>query len=298
MKINTDSHIFHWAVMIFLAFIWGSSFIMMKKGIESFTFYQVGAMRIFISFLALLPIMLIRIKRIKKENIKSFLIVGFIGSYLPAILFTKAETEISSALAGMLNSLTPLFTLILGVLVYKTPATKRKLVGVLLGLVGALWLIGGKSLNFTGNENIFGLFVVVATLFYGISTNEIKINLKNIDSLTITSFSFMFIGPVAGVSLLFTDFNNAFHSEFFVSSFVNVILLALINTVLAMVVFNYLISKTSAVFSSTVTYIIPFFSTIWGVFYGEKLFLYQIMAMLVVFAGIYIISKKKLIATK
>ncbi len=278
-----------------MAFIWGSSFILMKKGIESFSFFQVGAMRIFISFLALLPVAVIRIKKLKKENIKTYIIVGLIGNFLPAILFTKAETEISSTLAGMLNSLTPLFTLLLGVFFYNTPSTKTKFAGVLIGLIGAVLLIGGKSLNFSGGENIFGLFIIIATLFYGINSQEIKNHLKNIDSISIAAFSFMFIGPFAGVSLLFTDFGKAINSPDFTDSLISIIILALVNSTIATVIFNYLISKTSAIFSSSVTYIIPFFSTIWGLFFGERIFIYQIFAMILIFAGIYLINKPKLL---
>jgi drug/metabolite transporter (DMT)-like permease len=84
----------------------------MKKGLESFSFFQIASLRVFITFICLLPIALRNISKLNKENIAGIAVIGFLGNGIPAILFPMAQTKIDSSLAGMLNSLSPVFTLL------------------------------------------------------------------------------------------------------------------------------------------------------------------------------------------
>src|SRR6056297_623169 len=300
LKINFENKGWQWATLIFLSFIWGSSFILMKKGLRSFSHDQVAALRLFISFIAFIPFGIKNLKKINKKNIVSLLVVGFIGSGAPAFLFAKAQTQVDSSMAGILNSLTPLFTLIIGLIFYKSTAKLINAVGIVLGLIGALGLIlqstnGGIILT---NINYYGLFVVAATICYGINVNQVRYKIKGLTGLEITSLAFMFIGPLAGIYLLFTDFSNTLTSNDYLLNLGFIAILAIVGTVLALVIFNTLIQHTSAIFGSSVTYIIPVFAIMWGLFDGETLSILQFFWIALIIAGVYLVNKKDKSPTK
>lgn len=293
-KIDLNKKVWQWATIIFLSLIWGSSFILMKKGMRSYSDDQVAAFRIFISFIAFLPIGIKNLKKVNKENIFSLLIVGVVGSTIPAFLFTKAETNIDSSLAGVLNSLTPLFTLIIGLMFYKSKAKLINALGIFLGFIGALGLIiyTADGNNMLGKVNYYGLYVVVATICYGINVNQVKYKIKKLNGLELTSLAFMFVGPFAGAYLLFTDFSYALSTDDYILNLVYIIILAVVGTVMALVIFNTLIQYTSALFGSSVTYIIPIFAIMWGIFDGEKLSIIQFLWIGLIFTGVYLVNKR------
>jgi drug/metabolite transporter (DMT)-like permease len=201
-KIYTvNKKIINWCILIALALIWGSSFILMKRGLNVYTSDEVAALRIFIAFLFLSPLIF---KHVKKPLLKywpAFLGMGMLGNFLPAFLFTKAETVISSSLAGMLNSLTPLFTLLLGVLLFKSKTKLVNGLGILIGLIGAIGLLTVGKTEDMDNNLSYGLYVVLATFFYALSVNIIKKFLNEIPPVTATVWALMLIGPPAGIYL-------------------------------------------------------------------------------------------------
>ena len=289
--------IWQWIVLLVLSLIWGSSFILMKRGLDAFTNNQVAAFRIFISYLAFLPIAIKHINKLKKENIISLLIVGFIGNAIPAMLFTKAQTRIDSSLAGMLNSLTPMFTLFVGLLFYKSRVLLINIAGILLGLIGAIGLVNNGQ-NILAGGNSYAIFIVVATIFYGISVNEIKFKLPGMSGITIAALSFFFIGPFAGIYLLFTDFSGAINSGFFLPGLGYISILAIFGSFFAVMLFNTLIKYTSAIFGASVTYIIPLFAIMWGVVDGEPFTINNLLWFMVIIVGVYLVNKRKLIRTQ
>jgi len=295
IKIDLKTKTWQWLTLLFLSFIWGSSFILMKKGLRSYSHDQVAAFRIFISFIAFLPWGLKNLKKVTKENIGSLLIVGFIGSTIPAFLFTKAQTQVDSALAGMLNSATPLFTLIIGLIFYKSKARLINAFGILLGLIGAIGLITYSSSdgNILDNINYYGLFIVIATICYGINVNQVKYKIKDLSGLELTSIAFMFVGPFAGIYLLFTDFSAVISTPDYLLNLGYIATLAVVGTVLALVIFNTLIQYTSALFGSSVTYVIPIFAIMWGIFDGEKIAIWQFLWIGLIFVGVYLVNKRK-----
>jgi drug/metabolite transporter (DMT)-like permease len=293
---NLSGKAWQWMILIILAFIWGSSFILMKKGLISFDNNQVASFRLFFSFLFFIPFIIPRIRKINRHNIRSLLIVGIIGNGLPAFLFTKAQTQIDSSIAGILNSLTPLSALIIGLIFYKSGVKIINILGVLLGFIGAFGLIYQGSL--TGGQdqnNWYALFVVVATICYGISVNEVKHKLEDLDGLSIAAFSFLFTGPLGGLYLLFSDLGSSFSNPYALQSLGFVMILAVFGSFLAMILFNILIKYTTAIFGASVTYIIPIFAVFWGLFDGEKLSLDQFFWIIVILIGVYLVNKKKLV---
>lgn len=291
MKI-LETKIGQYGLLIILAFIWGTSFILMKKGLQSFTHTQVAAFRIFISFVFLLPFIIKHIRKINKSNLKSFLIVGFIGTALPAFMFTKAQTQIDSALAGILNSTTPLFALIIGMTIYKTRPKWYNILGVIIGFLGAAGLMFKGETGIFDKMNWYALFIIIATTSYGINVNEVKTFLSNYNGITITSLGFLLIGPWAGIYLAFQDYSYALSTPDYLLNFFYVLLLALFGSVIALIAFNSLIKHTTALIAASVTYIIPIFAIFWGIVDGESLTIIQLTWMGLILAGVYMVNKK------
>jgi drug/metabolite transporter (DMT)-like permease len=219
--------------------------------------------------------------------------VGFFGNAIPAFLFTKAETQVSSSMAGILNALTPLFALIAGFLVYKVKFSWHNLSGVFLGLTGAAVLVISRYGFGLSAQNIFPLLIVLATLLYSFSVNEIKQKLSDLDGLTIIAVAFLFVGPIAGIYLLNTDFAPAFKTPGFVQNLSCIITLAVFGSAIANFMFNYLVYHTNALFATSVTYLIPVVAIFWGLLDSESLLLSQLPAIVLILVGIYLVNKKR-----
>jgi drug/metabolite transporter (DMT)-like permease len=226
------------------------------------------------------------------------LIAGFIGSFFPAFLFMKAETRIDSSLAGMLNSLTPVFTLIVGMLFHKTAFRRLQVMGLTLGLAGATGLIFAGEGFRLGTVNNYAFYIVLATCFYAISINQIKAKLTHLTGIQVTSLSFMFIGPVALVYLLTTDFEPVLANPSWPIHLLALAALGIVGTAMAMLLMNSLIRYSSAVAASSVTYIIPIFAIFWGVLDGEKITFLHLACMGLILLGVYLISRKAKVKAK
>lgn len=278
--------IWHWIILAILSLIWGTSYILMKKGLESFSVSQVGSLRILITFICLLPIALRNIKKLNSENLLSVIIIGLFGSAIPAYLFPMAETKISSSLAGMLNTLSPVFTLIIGIIIYKRKAIKTQIAGIFLGLTGAVGLLYSGSLSF----NFYGLFVVLATILSGFSSNEVS-RVKGLNGLQITSLSFLVISPVAIIYLLSSDLTAATQTAHWVRNLGYISILAIMGSATANAMFYLLIRDTSPIFATMVTYFIPIVATLWGIADNEHFTASMVVSIIIIIAGVYIINR-------
>lgn len=285
-----------WLLLILLAGVWGSSFILMKKGMHTsegypiFSDVQVGALRMLIAGLVLAPFAVYHLRKIKTlSQFFMLAIVGFAGNFFPAFLFTYAETGLSSGYAGMLNSFTPIFTIIIGFFIFKIRLTPIQIVGVLIGTVGiVLLMIAGKNLTITGTwYHIFA--IVLATLLYGISLNTIKHTLQSFKAVEITSLAFFIVlGPAIFVNFYAGTWNTIQTNEFAMEGLGYIAILAIVGTALAVIVFNQIISYSSALFASSVTYFIPIVAVIIGVGFGERIGWSQVGSMGVVLIGVFI----------
>jgi drug/metabolite transporter (DMT)-like permease len=284
----------NWIILISLALTWGSSFILMKRGMDVFSSDEVAALRIFIAFLFLSPLIFIHVKKPLLKHWKGFVGMGVLGNFIPAFLFTKAETGISSSLTGMLNSLTPLFTLLLGVMMFKTKTRMVNVAGILIGFIGAIGLLTVGKAEDMNNNLLFGFYVVLATVCYALSVNIIKKDLNEVNSVTATVWALMFIGPLAGAYLFgFTDVVVKLRTnpEALISlSYVCV--LAIFGTALSVIVFNILIRNTNALFASSVTYLIPVVAMFWGVFDGENVQFLHFLWIVLILLGVWLVNKK------
>jgi drug/metabolite transporter (DMT)-like permease len=278
--------IWHWIVLTALSLIWGTSYILMKKGLESFSPLQVGALRIFITSICLLPVALRNLRFLNRSNIFSIILIGLFGSVIPAFLFPLAETKISSSLAGMLNSLSPVFTFLLGISIYKRKIIKTQIAGIFLGFIGAAGLLYSGSLTF----NLYGLLVVLATFMYGFSSNEVS-RVTGLNGLRITALSFFVTSPVAIVYLLFSDFSAPLQTENWVRNLCFIGILAILGSATALAIFYVLIRDTSPIFASTVTYLAPIVATMWGFADHEHFSSSMLISVVFILAGVFIIKK-------
>lgn len=291
-KLKFPGHVLSWLLLITLSFIWGSSFILMKKGLHSFSYQQVAALRIFIAFIVLLPFTYKYILKIPKKYWFYLTLAAYLGNGLPPFLFTKAQTYLSSSMAGILNALTPLFSFILGIIIFKTPALWYKFLGVTLGLAGAIGLLltsGGN--NF---DNItYGAYIVLATICYALGTNIIKKYLQDINPLHMTGFFFFVTGLPIGIYLFSTDFVEVLVTcDAALNSMTYIALLAIFGSAVSLVLWNTLIQKTDAVFATSVTYIMPVFAIMWGLFDGEHFLPIYIPMLILILIGVYLTNKK------
>jgi len=274
-----------WTILITLSLIWGSSFILMKQGLEAFSSDEVAGLRITIASVFMLPFLIKYYKIDLRKNLKGLLLMGVFGNLIPAFLFTKAETQISSSLTGMLNALTPLFTILIGMMVFKQPIGKNQMIGVSVGFLGAVALVVfGNNENDQTKNLLYCLLVAAATICYAISINSIKAYLGKLNSLQATVWSFTLIGPAGAIYLFgFTDVvshaqqnPNAGHALFYIC------ILAIVGSAISVVMYNTLIKLSGTVFAASCTYLIPIVAIVWGLLAGETVNLMQLLAVLII----------------
>lgn len=290
-----SAHQLKWLYLFILALMWGSSFILIKKGLVGLSPIQVGAFRVAVTAVILIIFGYKRFKTIPKSAWKWLAVSGLIGTLFPSFLFAYAETEIDSAVASILNSTVPLLALIVGVVVFKSRLVKAQLLGVSIGLMGSvvLILIGA---NFNPDQNYwFASLPVIASLMYAFNANIIKTYLQHLSALGIAAGSFLIMIIPAVIILAFTGF---FDADFLMqpdtqTSMLYVGLLALLGTALAKIIFNRLIQLSDPVFSTSVTYLIPVVALFWGILDGESFSFWQLLAGGIILLGVYLSNLKK-----
>lgn len=286
----------HWILILSIAAIWGSSFILMKKGLVVFTAEQVASMRIFFATLALLPFVPSSVQSIRKSQLPVIIFVALVESIIPAFLFAYAQEHIDSAAAGVLNSLTPLFTLCFGILLFGIVFQWRKLLGVLLGFAGATYLIISPNLGndflSVKNDYLYGLYIVLATICYAVAINVVKTYCQNISPLALNVVGFAICGPFIGAYLLYSQFWSLVSHPYFYYALVYVLILALLGTAFAKVLFFQVTQQTSALFASTVTYFIPIVALFWGFVDGEAIGWSYGIGLGLILCGVYLASRR------
>lgn len=287
MKLNK------WFYLIALSLIWGSSFILIKKALVGLEASQLGSLRIIFSSIFIFLIAWRNIFTIKITEWKWIIISAFLGSFFPAFLFAFAEKEIDSSVASIINSIVPLNTLILGMIIFKIESTKRQIIGVLIGFFGTYLLISsGLKLNPEQNYNYAGL-VILCSFLYALNVNIIKKYLEHLSALTITVGHFTAIIFPAILVFLFSDFEfSSLEKDEVKTSIFYVFILALFGTALAKIIFNKLIKISSPVFASSVTYSMLIVSIFWGIVDGEKFSIHQLIATLIIVFGVILTNKK------
>ncbi|MBS1627955.1 MAG: DMT family transporter [Bacteroidetes bacterium] len=279
-----------WILFIVLSVIWGSSFILMKEGMNVLSPYQVAALRIFSAGLVLLPFFIKAWKQIPKNKIAIVLLSGLVGNFIPAFLFCLAETKIDSSIAGILNALTPLFTIIIGMLFFNIYANTKKIIGVFIGFIGLILLFtGGDKIDFSNIS--YSLLILLATLMYGINVNMVGKYLQEIGSLNIATVAFGLLVIPSLIILFYTGyFQFQFTHKGFLLSTGASCLLGIMGTAIATVLFYRLLKTAGALFASMVTYGIPIVAVLLGLLRNEKVTVQILVSLFVILLGVYIVN--------
>lgn len=295
MKTDKAQAIF---LLLILTVIWGSSFILIKKGLTAFSPGQVGSLRIVISGLIFLPYLLFNLKKINPVKLKPIFWFGLAEIGIPPYLYSIAQTSVDSSTAGILNSLVPLFTLLIGVMFYGSRFDWGRIAGVMIGLAGAVFLVFSRTTPGSGVafdfSNALGLLIVLATVLYGFGGNLLQTSLRDVPGLMIAALSFVGMSIPAGIYLLFTDFapfNLSVGTN--LNAFLAISALSIFGSAVAIYLFSIVVKKSDALFASFVTYLIPFVALGWGVLDGESLNILHFICLICILLGIYLANKKK-----
>lgn len=283
-----------WLYLLLLSFVWGSSFILMKKALIDLTPVQVGALRMLIAGVFLLAFGFKSLKQIKRKHYKYIVYTALLGTFFPVFLFAFAVNGIDSSIASILNSLTPFNTFIFGVLAFGLKFKKEQLLGIVIGLIGTIVLIV-KGADLNPNQNYwFTLLVVIASIGYALNVNLVKKHLSDVSALSIVTGNFLLLVIPAFIVLYFSDFFETVEfTEAKTSALCYVAVLAIFGTGIAKVFYNKMVHLASPIFASSVTYLIPIVAVFWGILDGEELSVVQLLGGLIILLGIYLLNRSK-----
>ena len=285
-----------WGYLIILSMIWGSSFILIKKSLFGFTPIQVGGLRILFASLLLFLLGFNSLKTLRKADWKWVIIAGLCSSFFPPFFFALAQTEISSGITSILNSVAPLFTTLVGIALFGLALKGRQILGVFIGLLGTVVLIAAGMENNINQNYWYSFFIIFSALGYAFNINIIKKHLSHLSSLAVTTASFGVAFFPALILLVYSGFFSHFVNNTGMQHAVWYLLaLALLGTALANILFNKLINLSSPVFAASVTYLIPLVAVLWGFLDGERISIVQLLGGLIILFGVWLVNRKKAI---
>ncbi|MGC4041280.1 MAG: DMT family transporter [Flavobacterium sp.] len=281
-----------WVILVALALIWGSSFILIKKGLDGLNPFQLGSLRIIFCAIFLLIVGFKSLKSIAQHQWKYIALTSLFGTFIPAYLFAIAETKVSSSICSILNSLTPLNTLILGAIAFGLNFRRNQVLGIVIGLIGTAVLIFSGTSDGVSEDYSYAAFVLIATVCYATNVNLIKRFLSDVKPLSITTGNFLVMLVPAIAILCCTDFTSKMHLAPTQYSMFYVMLLGILGTGVANVIFYKLIQISSPIFASSVTYLIPIVACLWGLLDNEMLTPFQFLGAFIILIGVYLANKK------
>ena len=287
--------VFNWGILILLALIWGSSFILMFEGLKAFDAVTVALIRMSVAAIVLTPFLIYFRKRFNLRETGLLLVIGLTGNAIPAYLFAQAETVLPTAVVGVLNSMSPIFTLLVGFLFFQMRFPRINVVGIIIGFVGASLLALAGSTEESLNNNLnFSLLVVAATLCYGISTNMIKHFFQGRNPIYIATVALSLVGwPCLIFLLSATDFQAIMATnEAAPKAFISLLILGAIGTAFGVVMFTKMLQMSSIIFATSVTYTIPVVAVIWGIFQHEELTWLHGIGFLIILGGVWLANRK------
>ena len=281
-----------WFFLFLLALIWGSSFILIKKGLVGLSAYQLGSLRIVFAALFLIAIGFKTLPKIPRGQWKFIVITSLFGTFIPAFLFSIAQKEIDSSISAILNSLTPLNALLLGIVIFKLDYKRNQIFGVCIGLMGSLLLVFNGALHHPNQNYYYAILIFIASVCYAINVNLINKYLSNLSPLTITTGNFTVMLLPALLILLTSGFFSDIHIEKVQHSVLFILILGIVGTGIANIIFYKLIQISTPVFATSVTYLIPIIAFSWGMLDNETLTLVQLLGAVIILLGVYLSNIK------
>ncbi len=283
-----------WIYLIIVSVIWGSTFILIKRALLGLSAYQIGGLCIIMTTFLLLPFGIKKCKYLKKREWCWIAIIGFLSSFLPPVFLGLAQQGINSSVSSIINSSTPLNTVLIGVVLFGVFISRVQIFGVLIGMFGGLLLFYSDSYGVDQNY-YYGIFVLASSLAYALNINIVKKYLSHIDSLTVITASFITILIPALILVYFSGFfDNILQDLEMQQSLIYLGLFALFGNAISKVVFNELIVISSPIFAASVNYLIPLVAIAWGLLDGEKLGRTQLIGGIIIVLGVFLVNKKQI----
>jgi drug/metabolite transporter (DMT)-like permease len=280
-----------WLLLISLTLIWGTSYIIMKKILVVYTPVEMASLRLTVAGLVCIPFLRQAVRDIPRDKFGKAFFVGAVGSGIPAFLFAFAMSRISSSLGGIINSLSPLFTVLTALLFWNIHAPRIKVLGIFIGFIGALVLVFGKH-GFELNGDVgYAVLPVIATFCYGINSNYVRQNFPATNSIMLTAFGMGLTAIPALAILLTTDFMYRLHQPGGWKALLYVSILGGFNTVVSNILFYKLIQRSGALFAASVTYLIPIVAIAWGIRDHEGIATYHFAGLALILIGVYFVSR-------
>lgn len=289
---SVDNKVGQFVILIVLGLTWGSSFILMKKGLVAFESFEVALIRLFFAFIVIFPFLIKELRSIPKDKYIWLALTGWLGNGLPAFLFALGISKIDSSLGGIINSTTPIFTLLIGIFFFGLQFQKSAVWGIVVGLLGTVYLIASGYKGEQDSRFVYALFPLLGSVLYGFSNTIIKIKLAELKPVVITASAFTALMPVIIPAFFLLGIpQKAVENEMHFIAFSYSALLGILGTSLAVIVYNYLIKHTSILFAASVTYIIPVFAMAWGFVFGEALSIHYFIGLAIIITGVWMVNK-------
>ena len=283
-----------WVLLIIIALTWGSSFILIKKSLLAFTPYQIGAFRVAVSGIVLAFVGIPALRKMDRKTLFWVALTGFFGNFLPMFLFPLAQTRVSSSLAGILDSLVPIFVLVFGFFLFGIKSKKLQVFGAIIGFLGAAMLMFFSEANSEESNIFYGLLVVLATACYAVAALIIKERLHHVRSMDLSGAVFsVWMFPSILILIFSGFFTNFQNTPQILESLGYLSILTVMGTAIAIILYYKLIQITTPVFASSVTYLLPIIAVIWGLLDGESFSLWYVIGGLLILWGIYLIREKR-----
>ena len=289
---SAQNRLWSWIIILVLTLIWGSSFIMLKRALDVYSPEQVFAGRMMVAALILAPWSIPLLRRLRKKYWVPMIIFALISNLITTILYATAQTRIDSAVNGMINTLTPLMTLLVGVVFYRQKMSSFQGIGLFLGLIGTIILVIQAQGGEVGMINWFAIIAVAATFCNGFTGNILKFSLAGLTALEIASLSFLIVLPIALVEAFRTDmFSLMMTGDPGWASTRYLIILGLFSNALGLFLIGKLIQLSSPVFASLTTYLVPLLALFWGFMDSENITLFQILAMTLILISVFVVDR-------
>jgi len=282
-------------LFIIIAITWGSSFILIKKTLLVFTPYQIGAFRAGFSGLLLSFIGFPALMKMSKKDVFWIALSGLFGNLLVVFIFPIAQQGVSSSLAGIINALDPIFTLILGAVLFGISNKRLQYMGAIIGFLGAAVLVSSSNAENGESHFFYTILLIIGSALYAISALIIEKKLPHLKSTHIsTGIYTIWMLPslvILGFSGFFTDIDYSQNETLTALGYL--VFLTVISTTLVMFLFFKLVQDTSAVFVSMISLLIPVVSVIWGILDNEKFTMWYAIGGLLILISMYLIQEKK-----
>ncbi|WP_394758627.1 DMT family transporter [Flavobacterium sp.] len=281
-----------WLLLIILSLIWGSSFILIKRGLVGLTPFQVGSLRILFTAVFLLLIGFKSLAKIPHHQWKYIAMTAFFGTFLPVFLFAYAQTQINSSVSAILNSLTPMNTLLIGISAFGLTFKRGQIIGIFIGLFGSVLLVYNGAINHPDQNYYYAIFIIIASVCYATNVNLINKYLSDLSPMSISVGNFAIMTIPAILVLSFSGFSETVHLAKTQNSMIYISILGIVGTGIANLIFFRLIQISSPVFATSVTYLIPIVAFSWGLLDNEMLTPIQFLGAFIILVGVYMASRK------